>query len=92
METSRLSSRYFTAGGTPMRELTIGKNDAGQRLDRFVSKALPLLPPALLQKYIADSAALYENRTQQLPIAAIGSTIGTHAGPGAIALAFFGNT
>ena len=39
-------------GGAPMRELTIGKNDAGARLDRFVSKALPLLPPALLQKYI----------------------------------------
>ena len=35
-----------------MRELTIGKNDAGQRLDRFVSKSLPLLPSALLQKYI----------------------------------------
>jgi len=35
-----------------MREFTIGKNDAGQRLDRFVSKTLPLLPPALLQKYI----------------------------------------
>ena len=35
-----------------MRELIIGKNDAGARLDRFVSKALPLLPPALLQKYI----------------------------------------
>ena len=35
-----------------MRELTIGKNDAGQRVDRFVSKTLPLLPPALLQKYI----------------------------------------
>ena len=35
-----------------MREFTIGKNDAGQRLDRFVSKNLPLLPPALLQKYI----------------------------------------
>ena len=35
-----------------MRELTIGKNDAGQRLDRFLSKALPLLPPALAQKYI----------------------------------------
>lgn len=35
-----------------MREMTIGKNDAGQRLDRFVSKSLPLLPPALLQKYI----------------------------------------
>lgn len=35
-----------------MRQFTIGKNDAGQRLDRFVSKTLPLLPPALLQKYI----------------------------------------
>ena len=35
-----------------MREITIGKNDAGQRLDRFLAKAMPLLPPALLQKYI----------------------------------------
>ncbi len=35
-----------------MRESTIGKNDAGQRLDRFVSKAVPQLPPALVQKYI----------------------------------------
>ena len=36
-----------------MRELTIGKNDAGARLDRFLGKALPLLPPALkiLKKY-----------------------------------------
>ena len=35
-----------------MREITIGKNDAGQRLDRFLGKTLPLLPPALAQKYI----------------------------------------
>ena len=35
-----------------MKELKVGKNDAGQRLDRFVSKSLPLLPGALLQKYI----------------------------------------
>jgi 23S rRNA pseudouridine955/2504/2580 synthase len=35
-----------------MRELTIGPNDAGQRLDRFVGKTVPLLPEALLQKYI----------------------------------------
>ncbi|MGE4354062.1 MAG: RluA family pseudouridine synthase [Oscillospiraceae bacterium] len=35
-----------------MRELTINKNDAGQRLDRFVGKAVPLLPESLLQKYI----------------------------------------
>lgn len=35
-----------------MREFVIGKNDAGQRLDRFLSKAVPLLPSSLLQKYI----------------------------------------
>lgn len=35
-----------------MREFTIGKNDAGQRLDRWLGKALPLLPAPLAQKYI----------------------------------------
>lgn len=35
-----------------MKELHIGRNDAGQRLDRFVAKSVPLLPASLLQKYI----------------------------------------
>ena len=35
-----------------MKELTVKKNDANQRLDRFVAKAVPLLPESLLQKYI----------------------------------------
>ncbi len=35
-----------------MKELIIKQNDAGQRLDRFVGKAVPLLPESLLQKYI----------------------------------------
>ena len=35
-----------------MREFTIGKNDAGQRLDRWLAKTLPLLPGPLAQKYI----------------------------------------
>jgi 23S rRNA pseudouridine955/2504/2580 synthase len=35
-----------------MKELIVGKNDSGQRLDRFVGKAVPLLPESLLQKYI----------------------------------------
>ena len=35
-----------------MKEFTIKGNDAGQRLDRFVGKAVPLLPESLLQKYI----------------------------------------
>ena len=35
-----------------MKELIVGKNDANQRLDRFVGKSVPLLPESLLQKYI----------------------------------------
>ena len=35
-----------------MKELKVNKNDAGQRLDRFIGKAVPLLPESLLQKYI----------------------------------------
>ena len=35
-----------------MKELIAGNNDAGQRLDRFIAKAVPLLPDSLLQKYI----------------------------------------
>ena len=35
-----------------MKELSIGANDAGQRLDRFLAKAVPLLPASLAQKYI----------------------------------------
>ena len=35
-----------------MKAFTIGKNDAGQRLDRFIAKTVPLLPASLSQKYI----------------------------------------
>ena len=35
-----------------MKEFKIEKNDAGQRLDRFLAKAVPLLPASLAQKYI----------------------------------------
>jgi len=35
-----------------MKEFTIGPNDAGQRMDRFLAKAVPLLPASLAQKYI----------------------------------------
>ena len=35
-----------------MKEYTIGKNDAGQRLDRWLAKTLPVLPAPLAQKYI----------------------------------------
>lgn len=44
---------------------------------------------ALLDQYINYSTDLYSEYDGDLPIARIGSTIGTHAGPGAVGLAFF---
>ena len=41
-----------TKGEVNMKEIKIEKNDAGQRLDRFLAKAVPLLPASLAQKYI----------------------------------------
>ena len=47
------------------------------------------LSDALLKKYITDSAPLWENGIDTLRYTSIGSVVGTHAGPGAIAAAFF---
>ena len=47
------------------------------------------LSDALLQKYILDSRHLWENSADTLQTTVIGSVIGTHAGPGAVAVAFF---
>ncbi|MBQ8143907.1 MAG: DegV family protein [Butyricicoccus sp.] len=43
----------------------------------------------LLQKYVEDSKDLWANDRDKLHSTCIGSVIGTHAGPGAIAVAFF---
>ena len=42
-----------------------------------------------LKKYIEDSARLWKDKTDALPIMEVGATIGTHVGPGAVAVAFF---
>ena len=47
------------------------------------------LSDVLLQKYIQDSKALWQHSKTELNTTIIGSVIGTHAGPGAIAVAFF---
>lgn len=47
------------------------------------------LSDALLQKYIRDSASLWEAYREELPVSLVGSVVGTHAGPGAVAVAFF---
>ena len=44
---------------------------------------------ALLKGYIDNSSALWDEHLESLPITMVGSTLSTHAGPGAIAVAFF---
>lgn len=47
------------------------------------------LSDALLEKYVMDSGALWDGHGDCIRSTVIGSVIGTHAGPGAIAAAFF---
>ena len=46
---------------------------------------------ALMEKYIEDSRHIWEGNLPQVRYTTIGSVIGTHAGPGAVAVAFFKN-
>lgn len=47
------------------------------------------LSDILLKKYVEDSSALWAHAKSELNSSVIGSTIGTHVGPGAVAVAFF---
>ena len=49
------------------------------------------LSDAMLLKYIEDSKHIWEDNVDEVRYTTIGSVIGTHAGPGAIAVAFFKN-
>ncbi len=44
---------------------------------------------SLLDAYIECSRPIWEGNTEDLPTCVMGSTIGTHAGPGTVAVAFF---
>ncbi len=46
---------------------------------------------ALLLKYIDDSRHIWEGNLPQVRYTSVGSVIGTHAGPGAVVVAFFKN-
>lgn len=47
------------------------------------------LSDALLQKYIEDSAELWQGNIEELHTTAVSSVVGTHTGPGVVAAAFF---
>lgn len=49
------------------------------------------LSDALLIKYIEDSRYIWEGNIDEVRYTTVGSVIGTHAGPGAIVVAFFKN-
>lgn len=61
----------------------------GVDFDRPLLLGYTGLSDVLLQKYIQDSKHLWEDGTDSLRTTPIGSVIGTHAGPGAVAVAFF---
>lgn len=75
-----------------------GRNLLNQKVKKAggIDFSMPLalgytgLSDAVLKKYIEDSAALWAGHTEgELPVHTIGATIGTHVGPGAVAVAFF---
>lgn len=49
------------------------------------------LSDALLLKYIEDSRYIWEGKLDEVRYTTVGSVIGTHAGPGAIVVAFYKN-
>ena len=64
-------------------------NAGGVDFSRPVLLGYTGLSDLLLQKYMEDSRELWADRTESLRFTPIGSVIGTHAGPGAVAAAFF---
>ena len=61
----------------------------GINFDMPYAVAYSGLDDSYLKKYLADSAVLWQDHTNEVPCYTIGSTIGTHLGPGAIAVAYF---
>ena len=61
----------------------------GIDFDRPLALAYSGLTDTLLQKYITDSRELWDGHEDTLAVHTVGCTIGTHAGPGAVAVAFF---
>ena len=67
--------------------------EGGINFDMPYSLAYSGLSNNNLQKYVKDYEQIYEDhaKAEELPICKVGSVIGTHVGPGALAVAFFTN-
>jgi DegV family protein with EDD domain len=65
------------------------KKTGGIDFERPICLAYSGFSDEMLKKYVEDSKELYEGNEDKLQYATVGATIGTYAGPGAIALAYF---
>ena len=82
-------ARGSKKGNNLLRELIT--NCGGINFDKPFALAYSGLSDRLLHKYIEDSSEIWSSHAETLPISTVGCTIGTHAGPGAVAVAFFEN-
>jgi len=80
-------ARGSKQGNNLLRELV--KKSGGIDFSKPFALGYSGLSDSILQKYIADSTDLWKGYTEKMPISTIGCAIGTHAGPGAVAIAFF---
>ena len=75
----------------------MGNNLLAEEIEKAggVDFSMPLLlgytglSDAMLLKYIKDSKHIWEGNVDEVRYTSIGSVIGTHAGPGAVAVAFY---
>jgi DegV family protein with EDD domain len=93
----------IVGGEVKMAGKAMGSKKGNNLLNQLVEKCgginfnLPFavaysgLSDEFLQKYLKDSTALWQGKTDSVPAYMIGSTIGTHIGPNAIAVSFFAN-
>ncbi|WP_029322440.1 DegV family protein [Butyrivibrio sp. AE3004] len=72
------------------------EKNGGIDFSRPICLAYSGLSDIMLKKYLEDSKHLYEGKLakdiSEIPVAHVGATIGTYAGPGAIAIAYFHNS
>ena len=65
------------------------RDNGGVDFSRPIRLGYTGLDDALLRQYVEDSRELLHNDLQGIGVSMVGSAIGTHVGPGAVAVAFF---
>ena len=82
-------ARGSRQGNTLLRQLV--ENCGGINHAKSWCLAYSGLTDELMKKFIADSTELLSGHEDRMQIATVGCTIGTHVGPGVVAVAFFEN-